>query len=121
MRRVIIETPYRARTHAIRRRNRLYTIAAVRDCVKRGETPYASHLIFPGALNDNNPGERLLGIRAGYIWWEGAEAIIFYIDHGFSPGMCAAQERAVRLKLPFEERTLVEARNSADETGGLIL
>lgn len=102
MRRVIIESPFAGDLE----RNKRYLEWAIHDSLKRGEAPFASHAIYPGALDDNKPDERIWGINAGFAWWDVAEAIIFYIDLGYSSGMTRAMERVKEFNKPFEERNL---------------
>lgn len=106
MRRVIIESPFKGYTIKEAIRNKAYLKAAIRDSVLRGESPYASHRMLPGALNDNNEEERKLGITAGYAWWEGAYCIAFYTDLGWSRGMLAARDRALKLEMTISERNI---------------
>ena len=44
-----------------------YARACVADCLRRGDSAIASHLLYtqPGVLRDDVPGERELGIAAG--------------------------------------------------------
>ena len=110
MRRVIIESPYTGNIS----RNVAYAQAAVRDCVNRGETAYASHLIFPGALDDNTPRERNTGILCGYAWWDVADTIAFYVDLGWSSGMVRAFDRARDQNRKWEIRHLENFQYSGD-------
>ena len=82
---VIIESPYAGDVD----RNLQYLRALMRDCIQRGETPYASHglLTQEGVLDDNNPQERHVGINAGFPWAEMAHKIVVGIDLGISPEM----------------------------------
>jgi len=66
-----------------------YARRCMRDSLLRGETPIASHLLYtqPGILDDNIPAERALGIRAGKLWAQHAEATVVYTDKGISKGM----------------------------------
>ena len=41
---------------------------SIRDCIARGESPYASHQMLTEALDDTNPIERNAGIQAGLAW-----------------------------------------------------
>lgn len=69
MKRVIIESPFSARSGLKDvNLNVEYARACVRDSVLRGEAPIASHLLFtqPGILDDAKPEERQLGIDAGH-------------------------------------------------------
>jgi hypothetical protein len=106
MKRVIIESPYRGANQAERLRNASYLKRCIRDCIMHNESPYASHGLLPGALDEDKAQERLLGIQAGYEWWFAAEAIIFYVDYGWSTGMTIARERCGQLGMSIEIRTL---------------
>ncbi len=56
MRLVVIESPYAGDVQA----NVAYAKRCVADCLRRGESPYASHLFFTqdGILDDLKPEER---------------------------------------------------------------
>lgn len=103
MRKVIIESPYAGDTYG----NTQYLKRCLRDSIDRGEAPIASHLIYPFVLREDLKDQRNLGIQLGFEWWSAADRICFYIDKGYSSGMLAAQERATRLGIPWEERELV--------------
>lgn len=85
MRRVVIESPYAGDVE----RNLRYLRACMRDCLMRGEAPYASHGLYTqeGVLDDNDIVERDLGIRAGLEWGAIADATVVYEDLGISLGM----------------------------------
>lgn len=106
MRRVWIESPYAGDIAA----NVEYARACVRDCLKRGEAPIASHLLFtqPGILRDEIPDERRLGMEAGFAWNAHAEACVVYTDRGISRGMRAGMDVAEQFGVPIEERKLEE-------------
>ncbi len=55
MRRVIIESPFAASNGYSVEENLAYLRAAMRDCLKRGEAPFASHGLYtqPGVLDDD--------------------------------------------------------------------
>jgi hypothetical protein len=106
MRLVILESPFRSRDEAQARIFREYLEAAIKDSINRGESPYASHRIIPGALDDSIPAERDQEIRAGYAWWKHAAAIVFYVDHGMSDGMHKALQRAKTMQLLIEMRKI---------------
>lgn len=107
MRLVILESPY-AGNIIQRWLNRRYARACVRDCLKRWDSPIASHLLFTqrGILRDNQPGERNLGIDAGLAWYAVASASVVYTDRGISPGMERGISRARLHGIPIEYRTL---------------
>lgn len=108
MRRVILESPYGSDDPEIVGRNIRYARACVRDCVLRGDSPSASHLLFTqeGILDDNVPEERALGIEAGLVWGSVAEVTVVYEDLGISRGMSHGIARAKEEKRPIEYRKL---------------
>jgi hypothetical protein len=85
-----------------------YARRCLHDSLLRGEAPIASHLLYtqPGVLDDTIPEERALGIEAGLVWGDAAEATVVYLDHGVSRGMVFGVERAVREGRPVEFRVL---------------
>jgi len=91
-----------------RRNNRKYAKACIKDCLKRGEAPYASHLLFDqsGLLNDMNEEERQLGMNCGFIWNEAAVLTAVYVDRGFSSGMKMGLENARKCNRKVEFRSL---------------
>lgn len=88
MKLVILESPYAGDIE----RNVKYARACVKDCLLRGESPIASHLLYtqPGILDDNAPEQRTLGIEAGLAWASVAELHVFYLDLWWSNGMLYA-------------------------------
>lgn len=115
MKRVIIESPYAAPPDTPKSQiddviaaNVAYAKRAIMDCLRRGEAPLASHLLFTqdGILRDAHPKERILGIDAGHAWLPVAEAVVFYMDRGKSPGMQQAWDRAEAAGIPCIERRL---------------
>lgn len=99
---VIVESPFAGNMEA----NRKYAVQACADCFRRGEIPFASHLLYPQILDELKPEEREQGITAGYAFWPLASKIVFYTDLGFSPGMERALRRAKELKMETEGRRL---------------
>lgn len=104
MRLVIIESPYAGDVE----RNLCYVRAAMRDCLFRGEAPFASHALYtqPGVLDDLIPGERQLG--AGLYWGARADATVVYTDLGISRGMQYGIVVAQNACRPIEYRSLPE-------------
>lgn len=104
MTRVILESPY-AGDIAL---NERYLAAALRNCLLRGESPFASHGLYtrPGVLDDGVPAERERGILAGFAWRDVAELTVVYRDLGLSAGMEAGLRHARELGRPVELRTL---------------
>ena len=108
---VIIESPYAGMIE----RNVAYARAAMRDCLLRGESPMASHLLYTqdGVLKDEIPAEREIGMRAGWEWFRVSEAVVVYTDLGISSGMKGGMTRAAKAGLPVEERSLPEWQTKA--------
>lgn len=104
MKLVILESPYAGDVEA----NLAYGRACMRDCLQRDEAPFASHLLYTqeGVLNDNNPSERVRGIRAGLAWGEKAEATVVYTDLGISTGMEQGIKHAEVCNRPVEYRSI---------------
>ena len=102
MKRVIIESPYAGNVW----RNKTYLRQAIRDCLMRDEAPFASHGLYPGALDDDDPYERDLGIDAGFVWHECAELVAVYMDLGISPGMQRGIDNAIKIGKPLDYRSL---------------
>lgn len=107
MRRVILESPFAGNVWQ-RWLNRRYARRCLRDSCLRGEAPLASHLLYPGALDDADPKERALGIEAGLEWGRFAEATVVYVDRGVSFGMQMGVQRARDERRPVEYRSLLK-------------
>lgn len=110
---VILESPYAGNTAL----NEAYARAAMRDCLLRGEAPFASHLLYtqPGVLDDAIPDERALGIEAGLCIGCHAVATVVYADLGISRGMEYGIRRAK------SEGRAVEYRHLFNDSGVLRL
>lgn len=104
----MIESPYAGDIA----RNVAYARACMADSFSRGEVPFASHLLYPGTLDDLIPEERKKGIEAGYAWGEHAEAVAFYTDLGWSTGMKAAWDRYVLMTKKVRD---IHKRSLGDE------
>lgn len=101
---VILETPFKG-DEAL---NTYYARQCMRHCLMRGEAPLASHMLYtqPGVLRDDNPMERFLGIRAGFIWRPLAAYTVVYTDLGISNGMRQGIDDARSKNLDVVFRTL---------------
>lgn len=102
----IIESPYAGDVE----RNIEYARLCVRDSLSQGEAPIASHLLYTqeGILDDDDPEERQMGIEAGLEWVKAAEAVVFYVDYGWSPGMLKSYDYIAKNfpEVPIEKRTI---------------
>lgn len=105
---VILESPYAGETEAEIAANLSYARNCIRDSLMRGEAPIASHLLYTqdGVLEDTQPQERDLGIRAGLAWGYAAQATVVYVDRGISQGMKFGIADARRNSRPVEFRSL---------------
>lgn len=101
---VILESPYSGEVV----RNKLYLACCIRDCIRRGESPYASHQMLTEALDDTNLKEREIGINAARSWYEFARYSVVYTDYGISGGMFIGIDRMTKLVKRIEYRKLGE-------------
>lgn len=101
---VIVESPYAGDVEE----NVRYARACVRDCLLRGEAPFASHLLYTqeGILDDNIPEERQHGIDSGLALAERADLTVVYTDRGISKGMEYGIQAARKALRPVEFRSL---------------
>lgn len=106
MRLVIIESPFRGRGE----HGKAYARAAMRDCISRGEAPYASHLLLTEVLDDSDHVMRKLGIDIGLAWGAKADLTAVYMDLGISPGMAQGMAQAELEGRPIEHRSIEGSR-----------
>ena len=99
---VIIESPYAGNVA----RNKAYAWECLLDSLKRGEAPFASHLLYTKVLSDGVPEERNLGIEAGFAFRDVAAYTAVYVDLGISDGMAKGIEDAKAKGLRYELRTI---------------
>lgn len=83
-----------------------YARECVRDCIDRGESPFASHLLYTqkGLLDDSIPDERRAGIAAAIGWLEVADYVAVYMDLGVTKGMVAGIVHATKIGKPIKLR-----------------
>jgi len=105
--RVIVESPFAGGF-----KNVQYSRECLRDCLNRGESPFASHLLYTqkGVLNDTVPDERKKGIDAAASWLEVADHVAVYMDLGITTGMVYGIVRAAKLGKPLHLRWIRESR-----------
>ena len=108
MKLVLVESPFAAPTPEGIEKNVRYARACLADCLRRGEAPFASHLLYTqgGVLRDEIPGERAHALHAGWAWGKVAAATVVYLDLGWSNGMRAGAADADACGRPIEFRTL---------------
>jgi len=102
--RVIIESPFAGDIE----KNLKYLRICMRDCLLRGEAPFASHGLYtqPNVLDDSVPEERERGIQAGFAWRDVAEKTVVYTDLGISKGMEYGIAHAAARGCEIEYRSL---------------
>lgn len=105
---VVIETPLAGSTEEETSRNIEYGRACLRDCLERGEAPFASHLLYalPGVLDDTIPKERNMGMEAGFFIGSLMGITVVYTDYGISDGMQEGIKRAEKAGRYIEYRKL---------------
>jgi len=102
MRTVVIESPLAGEV----RRNIAYAELAVLDSLRRGEAPFASHLLYPQVLDDGNSDQRQIGMLAGFAVGKRVELCAVYVDLGVTPGMKGGITRHRKHGLEVEERSI---------------
>ena len=102
---VIVESPYRGDVEE----NTRYARACIADCLRRGEAPFAPHLLYTqeGVLRDDIASEREWGMQAGWEWMGVADLVAVYCDRGISFGMEQGVSRALKLGKVIEYRYLL--------------
>lgn len=107
---VIVESPYAETTHnPSLGHNVAYARDCLRDCLLRGDAPFAAHLLYTqrGILHDHNEHEQALGIEAGLFIGGRADYTLVYTDLGISLGMRVGIDRAKFEGRPIEFRQLL--------------
>lgn len=106
MKRVVIESPLSPSNGLSFEANIAYAKVCGLDCIRRGEAPYASHLLMTQFLDDAVPEDRKVGMEAGFAWGTAGELVAVYEDHGVSSGMLAGIELAKERGQTIERRKL---------------
>ena len=109
---VILESPYAGKSKEELNRNTRYAVNCLRDSIRRGEAPMASHVLYAnsGVLDDDNAKERQQGIEAGLAWGRHAKRWVVYTDLGVTEGMRLGIGFARAMGIPIEERSLKEGK-----------
>lgn len=104
---MIVESPFAGGFANVK-----YARECVRDCLNRGESPFASHLLYTqkGLLDDSIPSERKKGIDAAIGWLEVADYVAVYMDMDITPGMVVGIIRATKAGKPVKLRWIKETR-----------
>ena len=86
--------------------NIAYARQCMSDSLKRGEAPFASHLLYTQVLDDMNPEERTMGMQRAFEWYRCADLMAVYTDKGISSGMQKGMEIAQEFGIKIEYRRL---------------
>jgi len=105
---VIIESPFAANEQHTVEEHVTYARRCLKDCLKRGEAPFASHLLYTqeGVLDDLILEERNWGISAGFAFRQAIPKSVVYTDYGISRGMEWGIADAMNCKHPVEYRKI---------------
>tara|TARA_R100000700_G_scaffold37173_2_gene47099 strand:+ start:269 stop:595 length:327 start_codon:yes stop_codon:yes gene_type:complete len=103
---VIIESPYKGNVKS----NVAYARKCMSDSLLRGESPFASHLLYTQVLDDTKEIERLTGMSRAFKWYRHADLMAVYIDKGISSGMQKGMEIAEKIGIKIEYRKLEDGR-----------
>lgn len=105
--RVQIESPFFVKDNKQETRNNIkYARECMYECLKRGYSPFASHLLYTQCLDDNFIEDRELGINAGLEFLEVVDFSLVYIDRGISEGMKLGIEEANKKGIPVYYKLL---------------
>lgn len=109
---VVVESPFKGTEEYTEEAHRAYLEKCLLDCIKRGETPYASHKQLTDCLVDSDPEQRAIGISAGismaiFIVRHGGKPA-FYVDLGWSGGMTQARDYYDSLGIGYELRRIYQ-------------
>jgi len=87
MKRVFICSPYNAKTDEELQANLVYARELCHVAIKNDCAPFAPHLIYTQFLDDNDPVERSMGVRAGCIFMESCQELWIGVARGLSESM----------------------------------
>lgn len=107
----IVESPLRGHPDGYEA-GKAYARCCLSDSIKRGETPWASHLLYTQVLDDTRASERSKGIEMHINIVTIASAIpnakmVLYADYGVSQGMEEAYYLAEGLNMKIEKRFIL--------------
>ncbi len=92
--------------------NVAYARKCMSDSLLRGESPFASHLLYTQVLDDTKEIERLTGMSRAFNWYRHADLMAVYTDKGISKGMEMGMEVAKNFGINIEYRNLTEGANN---------
>jgi hypothetical protein len=85
-----------------------YARACVRASIRAGEAPLVGPLVYAhdDILDVSIPAERRMGVEAALAWLSHAQVLAVYIDHGVTPQMREAMDRAAGSGVIIDVRRL---------------
>lgn len=100
MKLVFVASPFRGVEDAVG-----YAKRCMLDSIRRGEAPFASHLLYPLVLSENDE-ERKLGMECGKAFLCRCNLLAVYVDHGISEGMEEEIEEADKVYMTITYRKI---------------
>jgi len=92
------------------RENVSYALECAKDSTARGEAPFASHLLYPQFLDDNDREQRRIGFECERAWIDAVTRdsllVAVYMDKGLSEGMQETLEYCINNRVRVEFRKL---------------
>ena len=104
---VVIESPYKGKV----KQNVAYAQKCMSDSLLRGESPFASHLLYTQVLDDAIKDQRVMGMDRAFNWYKHADLMAVYIDKGISDGMKKGIEVGEKFGIEMVYRTLNGSNN----------
>jgi hypothetical protein len=98
MKTAYICSPYRGEIEG----NVEYAKELTKEAIKRGYAPVTPHLYLTQCLDDNNAGERALGLTVGLELLDKVDIAFVGLKYGVSQGMKAEIKKAHKLNIPRE-------------------
>lgn len=95
------------------RQNLVYARLALLNSLKRGEAPFASHLIYTQVWAESDE-LRNQGIKAGIEFQHRIDQVALYVDLGTSNGMKLARDNALLINVQHSTRTILDVRDGKD-------
>lgn len=108
---VFVQSPYAGDVDL----NVAYAKLACVDAMRRGETPFASHLLYPQMLDDKDQKQRALGLKMErdlFFSCCHSCAVAIYVDLGISGGMREFIWFATILHSPILYRNILPLNDS---------
>ena len=73
-------------------------IRYLRFAANNGVIPFAPHLLYPQALDENDPNQRMLGLYFGLFWLSKCDEVWVFGDY-ISFGMKAEIDKAIKRRM----------------------